>query len=217
MMKIAVFGATGPTGQLVCRQALAQGHEVNAVTRHEGPFPVADPALTPVRASVTTGDGVGEAVSGCRAVLSALGTGYSRHPVMVYSAGTRHIVEAMRASAAGRRLVVISAGLAYPPPKGYGWFFDYIAHPLLRNGPGRTLYADMRRMEEYLTGCDDIDWTVMRPGRLANDTRPTAYQLDLDFLPPGRRFTSRIDLASAMLAELGPGGHIHQAVYPTTR
>jgi nucleoside-diphosphate-sugar epimerase len=216
-MRIAVFGATGPTGQLVCRQALTQGHQVNAVTRHEGPFPIADPALTPVRASVTTGDGVGEAVSGCQAVLSALGAGYSRHTVTVYSAGTRHIVEAMRASAAGQRLVVISAGLAYPPPKGYGWFFDNVAHPLLRNGPGRTLYADMRRMEEYLSACDDIDWTVMRPGRLANDPQATAYRLDLDFPPPGRRFTSRIDLASAMLAELGPGGNIHQAVYPTTR
>jgi nucleoside-diphosphate-sugar epimerase len=215
-MKIAVFGATGPTGQLVCTQALAQGHQVNAVTRRDGPFPITDAALTPVRASVTTGEGVGEAVSGCRAVLSVLGASYSRHPVTVYSAGTRHIVEAMRASAAGRRLVVISAGLAYPPPKGYGWFFDNIAHPLLRNGPGRTLYADMRRMEEYLRACDDIDWTVMRPGRLVNDPQATAYQLDTR-LSPGRRFTSRIDLASAILAELGPGGHIHQAVYPTTR
>lgn len=190
---------------------------MNAVTRHESPFPVTDPALTPVRASVTTGDGVEDAVSGCRAVLSALGAGYSRNPVTVYSAGTRHIVEAMRASAAGQRLVVISAGLAYPPPRGYGWFFDNIVHPLLRNGPGRTLYADMRRMEEYLRACDDIDWTVMRPGRLVNDPRATAYRLDLNFLPPGRRFTSSIDLASAMLAELRPGGHVHQAVYPTTR
>lgn len=215
-MKIAVFGATGPTGQLVCQQALAQGHQVNAVTRRNGPFPIADPALTPVQASVTNGDGVDEAVSGCQAVLSALGASYSRHPITVYSAGTRHIVEAIRACAAGRRLVVISAGLAYPPPKGYGWFFDNIVHPGLRNGPGRTLYADMRRMEEYLKTCDAIDWTVIRPGRLVNDPDVTAYQLDLN-LPAHRRFTSRADLAAAMLAELGPDGHIHQAVYLTSR
>jgi hypothetical protein len=75
----------------------------------------------------------------------------------------------------------------------------------------------MRRMEEYLGTCGDIDWTVMRPGRLVNDPRTTAYRVDLGSFPPGRRFTSRIDLASAMLAELGPGGHSHQAVYPTTR
>lgn len=215
-MKIAVFGATGPTGQLVCRQAVAQGHQVNAVTRRDAPFPVADPALTVVRASVTTGDGVAEAVSGCQAVLSALGAGYSRHPVTVYSAGTRRITEAMRACAAVRRLVVVSAGLAYPPPRGYGWFFDYVVHPALRNGPGRTLYADMRRMEEYLKTCDDIDWTVIRPGRLVNDPDVTAYRLDRD-LPAHRRLTSRADLAAAMLAELGPGSHVHQAAYLTTR
>lgn len=216
-MKIAVFGATGPTGQLVCRQALAQGHQVNAVTRHEGPFPITDAALTPVRASVMTGDGVDEAVSGCRAVLSALGTGYSRRPITVYSAGTRHIVDAIRSSAAGRRLVVNSAGLTYPPPKGYGWFADHIVFPGLRNGPGRTLYADMRRMEEYLRSCEDIDWTVMRPNRLVNDPTVTAYRLDLDSPPPHRRYTSRTDLAAAMLAELGPTGHVHQAVCITTR
>ncbi|MGO9782914.1 MAG: NAD(P)-dependent oxidoreductase [Streptosporangiaceae bacterium] len=215
-MKIAVFGATGPTGQQVCRQAVAQGHQVNAVTRRTGPFPIADPALTPVQASVTTGDGVDEAVSGCQAVLSALGAGYSRHPITVYSSGTRHIVEAMQACAAGRRLVVISAGLAYPPPKGYGWVFDHVVHPVLHNGPGRTLYADMRRMEEYLKTCDAIDWTVIRPGRLVNDPDVAAYQLDPE-LPAHRRFTSRADLAAAMLAELGPGGHIRQALYLTTR
>lgn len=215
-MKIAVFGATGPTGQLVCQQAVAQGHQVNAVSRRDGPFQIADPALTLVRASVTTGEGVDEAVSGCQAVLSALGASYSRRPITVYSAGTRHIVEAIRACAAGRRVVAISAGLAYPPPKGYGWVFDHVVHPVLRNGPGRTLYADMRRMEEYLKTCDAIDWTVIRPGRLVNDPDVTDYQLDLD-LPAHRRFTSRADLAAAMLAELRPGGHIHQAVYLTTR
>jgi nucleoside-diphosphate-sugar epimerase len=217
MMKIAVFGATGPTGQLLCQQALAQGHQVNAVTRHEGPFPITDPALTPVRASVTTGDGVDGAVSGCQAVLSALGGRYSRHPITVYSAATRCIVEAMRACAPGRRLVVVSSGLTYPPPKTHNWFFDNIVHPLLRDGLGRTLYADMRRMEEYLKTCDDIDWTVMRPGRLVNDPGVTAYQLDLGLPAPHRRYASRAGLAAAMLAELGPSGHIHQAPYVTTR
>jgi hypothetical protein len=71
-------------------------------------------------------------------------------------------------------------------------------------------------MEEYLKTCDDLDWTVIRPGRLVNDPQVTAYQLDRD-LPAHRRLTSRADLAAAMLAELGPAGHVHQAAYLTTR
>jgi hypothetical protein len=73
----------------------------------------------------------------------------------------------------------------------------------------------MRRMEEYLHTCGDIDWTAMRPGRLTKDTAVSNYRLDDDF--PTRGYTARGDLAAAMLAELGPDGHIHRAVAPTTR
>src|SRR5215472_8221830 len=37
-MNLAVFGASGPTGQLVTKQALASGHRVTAVTRHPETF-----------------------------------------------------------------------------------------------------------------------------------------------------------------------------------
>ena len=35
-MKLIVFGATGKTGQHVCRQALEQGHDVTAFARSIG-------------------------------------------------------------------------------------------------------------------------------------------------------------------------------------
>ncbi len=148
------------------------------------------------------------------AVLSTLGTGYSRKEIRLYSVGTKAIVEGMRASDHARRLVVVSAGLAVPPPKVRGFFQDRIMFPLLRT-IGRTLYEDMVRMESYLATCDDIAWTIMRPGRLINGSGVSKYRLDEDF--PGGNVTTRADLAAAMLAELGSSGHIHQKVAPTTR
>ncbi|MGW1092923.1 NAD(P)H-binding protein, partial [Streptomyces sp. NPDC002596] len=38
-MRIAVFGANGPTGRRLTDQALAAGHEVVAVTRRPGSLP----------------------------------------------------------------------------------------------------------------------------------------------------------------------------------
>lgn len=35
-MKVLVIGATGPTGQQIVEQALAQEHEVTAVVRNPG-------------------------------------------------------------------------------------------------------------------------------------------------------------------------------------
>jgi nucleoside-diphosphate-sugar epimerase len=55
-MRIAVFGASGPTGQLVCLQALAADMQVRAVTRRPGAFPLGYPRLEACRAEVTGSD-----------------------------------------------------------------------------------------------------------------------------------------------------------------
>lgn len=213
-MRVTIFGATGPTGSWLCKEALSGGHDVTAVTRRTGPSPLdSEPALSVVHADAASGAGVDAAVADADAVLSTLGCAYSRHPIDVYSAGTRNIVEGMRKHASGRRLIVVSSGLTYPPPH-YGWFADHLIFPLLRNVIGRTLYTDMRAMEEYLATCDDIDWTVMRPGRLIDAAAVSDYQLDLGH--PTQPYTARPDLAAAMVTELSSTSHIHQAVAPTT-
>lgn len=213
-LTVTVFGAAGPSGLQVCLTALAAGHRVRAVSRRDDPLPLpASENFVQITADAASGAGVDEAVAGADAVLSVLGVAYQRTPVTLYSVGTRTIVQAMRRGAAGRRLVVASAGLTYPPAP-MNWFADHIVFPVLRNVVGRTLYADMRRMEEYLRACPDIAWTVMRPGRLYDAGGPSAYRLDLD--APTQGWTARADLAAAMVAELGPDPHLHQAVAPTT-
>ncbi|MCL4487755.1 MAG: NAD(P)H-binding protein [Chloroflexi bacterium] len=216
-MRLVIFGASGPTGLELCRQALATGHHVTAAVRRPEAFPLRDDALTVARANVMDGSSLAQVIDEADAVLSTLGAGYSRHEIRVYSVGTSAIVDAMRASVHCRRLVVVSAGLV-PFKEGMkvrGFFQDRIALPLLRNVIGRTLYEDMLRMEDYLAACDDIAWTIMRPGRLINGAGVSRYRLDKDF--PVGNVTTRADLAAAMLAELGPSGHVHQKLSPTTR
>ncbi|BDB43337.1 MULTISPECIES: NAD(P)-dependent oxidoreductase [Mycobacterium] len=215
-MDVTVFGAAGPTGVWICREALRAGHRVRAVSRRPDPLPdLSSTQLTQVKADAISGAGVPEAVEGADAVLSALGASYTRHPVSVYSAGTQRIVDALRTGGRGNRLVVVSSGLTYPPPPGFGFIPDHIVFPLLRNVLGRTLYADMRRMEEFLRESDDISWTIMRPGRLIDRPSVSAYRLDVDH--PTQGYTARADLAAAMVAELDTAtAHIHQAIAPTT-
>lgn len=213
-MNVTVFGAAGPTGVWVCRQALSAGHTVTAVSRRNDPLPLPpDHRLSLVRADAISGDGVGDAVEQADAVLSVLGVAYQRQVITVYSQGTQNIVEAMRKRAKGRRLVVVSSGLTYPPPP-VNWFADHLLFPFLRNVAGRTLYADMRAMEDYLRTASDIEWTVMRPGRLINADHVSRYRLDRDH--PTQGYTSRPDLAAAMVAELSRTDHVHAAVSPTT-
>jgi putative NADH-flavin reductase len=218
-MNIVVFGANGPTGLELCRQALTAGHTVTAAVRRPDEFPLQDKALQVVKANVMDGSSLASVVGNADAVLSTLGVPYSRHEIRLYSVATKAIVEAMRASDHCRRLIVVSAGLAvrslHDMPKVRGFFQDYIALPVLRNGIGRTMYEDMLRMEDFLATCHDIAWTVIRPGRLIKGTRISEYQIAQE-IPIGN-VTTRPDLAAAMLAELGPNGHIRQKIAPTTR
>ncbi|WP_426937149.1 NAD(P)-dependent oxidoreductase [Brevibacterium sp. LE-L] len=213
-MHISVFGAAGPTGLWVCREARKAGHTVTAVSRRTDPLPLPDdPSLNTVCADAVTGTGVAEAVAGSDAVISSLGSAYSRRPISVYSEGTRHIVDAMRSSGRSSRLIVVSAGLTYPPPP-MNWFADHLVFPLLRGVIGRTLYADMRAMEEYLQTVRDIDWTVVRPGRLINDDAVSDFRLEPG--NPTRGFTSRPDLAAAMVSLLPGNEYSRSVVAPTT-
>lgn len=217
-MNIVVFGANGPTGLEVCRQALAAGHHITAAVRRPDEFPLQDKALNVVEANVMDGSSLAPVIGNADGVLSTLGAPYSRHEIRLYSVATKAIVESMRAGDHGRRLVVVSAGLAAlntNTPKVRGFFQDNIMLPFLRNVIGRTLYEDMLRMEDFLATCDDIAWTIMRPGRLVDGAGVSGYRLAENF--PVGNITTRPDLAAAMLAELGPNGHVHKKIAPTTR
>ncbi|GAB3989425.1 hypothetical protein GCM10029978_114500 [Actinoallomurus acanthiterrae] len=72
-MRIAVFGANGPTGRLLTGQALAAGHRVAAVTRQPGSFPLHHDRLEVVGADVLDPAAVDAAVAERDAVLSTLG------------------------------------------------------------------------------------------------------------------------------------------------
>lgn len=217
-MKIAIFGANGATGRIMAADALKRGHDVVAVTRHPDDFPVRGARLTVVRADVTEGSGVNEAIAGCDAVASLLGASYSRKPISVYSVGTRSIVAAMTETGC-RRLVVVSSGLTYPripeAEHNFGFIFNSIIHPLLHDVIGRTLYADMRAMEEFLRTRPDIAWTVMRPGRLVDGDTGRPYRSEPG--NPSRRYTARRDLAAAIIDSIERGSDIHRAVAITSR
>ena len=51
-MKIVIFGANGATGRLLTAQALAAGHQVAAVTRRPGGFPITHERLSVVEADI---------------------------------------------------------------------------------------------------------------------------------------------------------------------
>ena len=88
-------------------------------------------------------------VAGANAVLSTLGVPYGRRPVTVYSHGARNILAAMDRHGV-RRLVVVSSSATDPKPYAdAGFFFNRVLQPFVVNVLGKTVYEDMRRMEDW--------------------------------------------------------------------
>ena len=203
-MKLVVFGANGPTGRQVTKQAIAEGHTITAVTRHPGEFPVSHPRLRLAGADVRDPAAVERAVAGQEAVVSALGVPFSRQPVTLYSAGVTHITQAMEKHDVRRLVCVTSTVLFDVPAPGEGLFFRKVLEPFIARTIGRTVYDDMRRMERIVRD-SGLTWTIVRPSGLFDTDAVSDYQIAASRLPG--RFTSRADLADALLREAAGDRH----------
>jgi nucleoside-diphosphate-sugar epimerase len=199
-MRLVVFGANGPTGRLLTAQALAAGYDTVAVTRQPDTFPLRRPGLRVHGGDVLDQAAVDSAVEGGDVVLSALGVPFGKAPVSVYSQGARHLLDAMRRHGVPR-LVVLSSGAVtgHDEPTG-GFLFNRVLQPYVRNRLGRTVYDDMRRMED-LVSVSEVDWTILRPSGLYHLPEVTRYSITEE--PGPGRFTASCDLADAMLRQLG--------------
>jgi len=194
--KILVLGATGGTGQLIIRQALAKGYDVTALVRS----PEKGAGLTGVKLAI--GDARDEAalrqaIRGQDAVVSALGTPPSPFKeVTLLSTATRAVVNAMQAEGVSR-LVAIT-GIGAGDSAGHGGFaFDHLILPLLL----RHVYADKNRQEAIIRQ-SGLDWTLVRPAVL-NDKPGKGAPRALEDLSQFHGGTiARADVAAFIVDEL---------------
>jgi uncharacterized protein YbjT (DUF2867 family) len=208
-----VFGANGPTGRLVTKLALDEGHEVVAFTRHPDTFPLDHPHLEVVAGDVHDAVTVTAAVEHADAVISTLGVPFAKTPITVYSDGIANIITGMHAAHI-KRLVCVSSSTLGPHPEPLGGFvFEKIMQPYVVNKLGKTVYDDMRRMEATVSE-SDLAWTIVRPSGLFEAAAASEYGVAVDYI--GHRFTARIDLADCLLREALDDTHVCSAIAVAT-
>lgn len=193
-MKVAVFGATGQSGRLIVKKALAQGHAVTAFCRNPKAVTSGHEHLTIVQGDVLQPESVDVAVRGQEAVLSALGVGLgSDKPVL--SQGARHIVDAMERFGVPRFICLSS----------YGSGDSYHDAPLLMRAffrlGARRAYAD-KQLQDDIIRQSRVAWVVVRATRLTNSPERGLYRVG-EHLSLGPLTTiSRADVAEFMLKQL---------------
>jgi putative NADH-flavin reductase len=193
-MKVAVFGATGPTGQQVVRQALAQGYNVVALARNPDRLAIHDPRLSIIPGNVLDPQSVEMVVDSSDAVLSCLGRRPFRDPGVVI-AGTRNLVTAMKKLGV-RRLIIESA---------YGAGNSYsLAGPGLKFVVKTLLHWAYREKEvmEPEVAASGLEWVIVRPPALRNGGRTGKYRVGEELRLGAGSWINRADVADFMLKQV---------------
>jgi len=193
-MKVLVLGATGETGRLIVRDALAKGHSVVALVRTKARADLPG-------AELIEGDARDEAIlvralDGCDAVISALGTGIGFRMVDLLTVATRALIATMTRTGV-HRLICISA-LGVGDSRGHGGFiFDRLFQPLLL-GPA---YKDKDRQEAAIRA-SSLDWLVVRPAMLTNDAPRGRVRASADLAGINGGKIARADVAQFVVEQL---------------
>jgi len=204
-MKIAVFGANGPTGRQVVSQALDAGHEVTAFVRDPVAFGISRQRLRVV-AGDTMRDGacISDAVAGQDAVVSALGRGKRLRAEGLMRASLGSIISAMERHGV-RRLIVVSA-FGVGESRRDAPLLARIMHRLLL----ADLFADKEAAEEDLRR-SGLDWTIVRPVMLTDGPLTARYRAAERLQLAGIPRISRADVAHFVVSQLGSADYLHKA------
>ena len=201
-MKVLIIGATGATGKILMREALAQGHQVTALARNPSALVPEDHRLRVLQGNALDVSSVEAAVVGQDAVLLALGTRSSR-PTTLFSESTQNVIGAMDKHGV-RRLVCIT-GVGVGDSKGHvGFLYDRIIRPLVV----KNVYEDKERQEEAIEQ-SDLEWVIVRPAQLTDKPARGEYRVFV-----GGSYTaktiSREDVADFTLAQVKDGTYVHK-------
>jgi len=162
-MKIAVFGSTGPSGQLIVKYALSKGYEVVAYARNPSKISFQDKNLTIVQGTLSDIPAIESAVNGVQAVVSILGPS-TNVKTSELSDGTRNIIDAMKKYNV-RRLVAMGTASVDDENDLPVFKFRLLVKIIKSVIPGA--YREIRLIGN-LVKQSGLDWTLIRLGMLTN-------------------------------------------------
>ena len=193
-MKVLVLGATGGTGRLIVRDAVAKGYSVVALVRSKASANLRDARM--IGGDARDEATLARAMDGCDTVVSALGTGIGFRKVDLLTVATHALVTAMMRHGV-RRLVCVSA-LGVGDSRGHGGFvFDRLFLPLLLS----QAYKDKERQEAAVRA-SALDWVLVRPAMLTDDPARGSARAFTDLAGVKGGKIARADVARFVVEQL---------------
>ena len=197
MKKIALFGATGQTGQLFLRAALAGGYQVKALVRDANKLTQKSAQLTVIEGDVLNSADVYKTVEGTDIVVSLFGH-VKGSPEWLQTNGTKNIVAAMKTHNVGRIISLSGGGLPFPE-KDKPKFADYVIRTIMKVAVPKVLNDAVAHHEVLVAS--GLKWVIVRGPRLTNDARKGQYRVGWVGVNASTKI-SRADLADFILTQV---------------
>ncbi|KAJ6575512.1 NADH(P)-binding-domain-containing protein [Mycena sp. CBHHK59/15] len=170
-MRLLILGATGPTGILLVREALA-AFEATLILYVRSPAKIPDdlssnPQTIVIQGQLDDLDGLSKAMEGVDVVLSALGPSQFSQPSGTPLAHAyERIIETMQRHQVDRLIALGTASIGAPEDKfnlTYSLMVKSVSISM------RNAYKDILAIAAVIQA-SNLDWTIVRVPILSNDT-----------------------------------------------
>lgn len=201
-MKIIVFGATGGVGRLVVKQALEEGFDVTAFVRTPDKLKATGDRLTVVQGDAFHVEQVAAAIAGHDAVVSCLGSNQGMKKSEDLRTMAKNIVAGMQQHGVKRIVYTASAGINDELP-GIGG--------KVMMGVLKQVLIDHRAAVDAIEEAG-VDYTIVRPMGLTNDSFSGKYREAETGVPGKSRTIPRADVAHFILKALGDATYENKSI-----
>jgi putative NADH-flavin reductase len=208
-MKLAIFGASGYTGQEILKQALAQGHQVTALTRSESSITIQHPNLTIVEGNVLDAQTVNSIVKNQDAVIQCLGIGGKGYgkPNPIVSDATKIIVQEMEKEHVSRLIALSNVG-AGNSMVAQSWVFKKVILPYFMKWL-QIIIEDKNVMEPMIMN-SNLNWTIVRCPNIVD--KPAKHKITTSLYGRNLKLTiTKPDMAKFILNQLNTNEFSKQA------
>lgn len=197
MKKIALFGATGQTGQKFLELAINAGYELKVLVRDKTKLKTQNPRITIVEGDVLNPQDVDSTVEGAEIVVSLFGH-VKGSPEWLQTNGTKNIISAMQKHGVERIISLSGGGLPYPE-KDEPKFADRLIRTIMKIAVPKIL--DDAIAHAAVLKSSGKKWVIVRGPRLTNDPRVGSYRVGWVGVNASTKI-SRADLADFILTQV---------------
>jgi putative NADH-flavin reductase len=202
IMRVVLFGATGPTGKFLIDQALVLGYQVVVYGRNASRVKVSNDAVTLITGQLGDPAAVAEAISGADAVISALGPGFKSPAGNVIARSVENIIAGMKLRGVKRLIQVTTVSVS--DERGMS-LINFLYSLLAKN-----TYDDVRETARVIRR-SGLDWTIVRVPRLYDGPVTNNLKVGYNGLTPFTLKLSRGNLARFIFRQLAETTYSQQA------